>query len=113
MLSLIDCEIGVLAMDLEAWKLDVKSGTAVHATGFKLVVEGNPANPMGVTPGRFPEGLTAIQQATLLRCGIEALIEAALAQKNDQARQRFSVVAAETAKVTKTKPSRPVLSLKR
>lgn len=100
-------------MDFDAWNVEIESGTAVHSTGFKIVVEGNPANPMGVTPGRFPEGLTAVQQATLLRCGIEALMHAAKNQGHSQTRKRFAVVPKPAAPVEKKTPTRPVLSLKR
>ena len=98
-------------MDFDAWTVDVDSGSAVHATGFKLVVEGDPANPMGVNPGRFPEQLSAVQQATLLRCGIEALIKAAQKRRNQNPRPQLNVV--KQAAERKTAPRRPVLSLKR
>lgn len=100
-------------MDFEAWNVDVANGTAVHATGFKIAVEGNPADPMGVTPGRFPEGLSAVQQATLLRCGIEALMKAATKERRDHARERLAVVPSAVVAKPKNPSNRPVLSLKR
>lgn len=98
-------------MDFEAWSVDVQTGSAVHATGFKIVVEGDPANPMGVNPGRFPEGLSAVQQATLLRCGIEALIKAAQNRKQNSSRRHLTMVSKPA--VPKSNRDRPVLSLKR
>ena len=103
-------------MDFDAWSVDLESGSAVHATGFKIIVEGDPANPMGVNPGRFPEGLSAVQQATLLRCGLEHLMQAAQNSSYSHSRKRFAAAAAPVeAKVVKERktPTRPVLSLKR
>lgn len=98
-------------IDFEAWSVDVLAGKAVHATGFAIVVEGDPADPTGVAPGRFPESLTAVQQATLLRCGIEMLSRAAAKARQKSAARRLSVVGASATKA-KEGNTRPILSLK-
>lgn len=97
-------------IDFEAWSVDVLAGKAVHATGFAIVVEGDPADPSGVAPGRFPESLTAVQQATLLRCGIEMLTKAAAKARQKSAARRLSVVA--SGEKAKEGGTRPILSLK-
>lgn len=61
-------------MDFDAWNVDLKSKSAFHITGFRIVVEGDPLHPMGVIPSHFPDGLNAIDQAKLLRSGMKALI---------------------------------------
>ncbi len=66
-------------MDFEAWNVDLEKAMAVHRSGFKITVEGDVRQPSGVIPGRFPEGLSAIDQATLLRCGLQALMRTAAA----------------------------------
>ncbi len=50
---------------------------AVHESGFRVEVEGNPRNPNAVHPGKFPVGLDAISQVRLLRMGVEAIAAAA------------------------------------
>lgn len=94
-------------MNYESWRVDLESATAVHNCGFELGVEGDPSNPSGVHPGKFPEGLSAIEQARLLRCGLEAIIKAAAA-KVKEARQ-----AAFAQTIAQHKPKRPVLSLRK
>ncbi len=64
-------------MDFDAWNVDLKTKSAFHITGFRIVVEGNPVQPMGVIPSHFPDGMSAVDQARLLRCGIKALIREA------------------------------------
>lgn len=94
-------------MNYESWNVDLATASAVHASGFQLTVDGDPANPMGVHPGKFPEGLSAIEQARLLRCGLEAMHKAASTSTAQQARERFQ------EQMLKHKPTRPVLSLKK
>lgn len=98
-------------IDFEAWSVDVLAGKAVHATGFAIVIEGDPADPSGVAPSRFPESLTAVQQATLLRCGIEMLTKAAAKARQKSAARRFHVVGV-SEKTAKEGSTRPILSLK-
>lgn len=106
-------------MNFEAWTVDLASSSAVHATGFKVAVEGDLRNPSGVHPGKFPEGLTAMEQARLLRCGLEAIVKLAQNQgfRQDQARFTERAKAAPTASapaaVPARKPTRPILSLKK
>lgn len=69
-------------MDFNAWDVDLESATAVHISGFKITVEGDVKDPMGVHPGKFPEALEALEQARLLRSGLEAIVSQA--QKSDE-----------------------------
>lgn len=64
-------------MDFDAWKVDLKTKSAFHQTGFRITVEGNPRYPAGVIPTHFPDGLSAVEQARLLRCGLKAIVDAA------------------------------------
>ena len=68
-------------MDFEAWNVDLKTKSAFHITGFRISIEGNPLQPMGVLPSHFPEGLTAVEQARLLRCGMKAILNEAKNQR--------------------------------
>ncbi len=97
-------------MDFKAWNVDLGSSSATHASGFTIVIDGSPLSPMGVNPGKFPEGLSAVQQATLLRNGLEALMSAA----QDGGAIRLAAQP-KKAPVEKPKhiPKRQVLSLKR
>ncbi|MCR6653851.1 MAG: hypothetical protein NVV73_21220 [Cellvibrionaceae bacterium] len=99
-------------MNFETWTVDLASSSAIHASGFKLVVEGDPSNPMGVHPGKFPDGLTAVQQARLLRCGLEAIMNQAQSQGWKQEKSRFAE-RVQAAPAVVHKPSRPILSLKK
>lgn len=99
-------------MNFETWTVDLTSSSAVHPSGFKVVVEGDPANPMGVHPGKFPDGLTAVQQARLLRCGLEAIMNQAQNQGWKQDKSRFAE-RAQAAPLVTNKPTRPILSLKK
>lgn len=64
--------------DFNAWEADLAAGTATHASGFVLKVEGNPKDPSSVDPGKFPADLNFIDQARLLRSGLEFLAKAAV-----------------------------------
>ncbi len=94
-------------MNFESWNVDLAGATAIHESGFKLTVEGDLSNPTGVHPGKFPEGLTAIEQARLLRCGLEAVIRAAQDRSHQKSRDAFA------ERIAQHKPTRPVLSLKK
>lgn len=94
-------------MNFESWNVDLGSASAVHECGFKITVEGDPANPMGVHPGKFPEQLNAVEQARLLRSGLEAMHKAASSANAERSRARFQ------ERVPPKKPSRPILSLKK
>lgn len=94
-------------MNFESWNVDLDTASAVHASGFKITVEGDPCNPTGVHPGKFPDGLTAVQQARLLRCGLEAMQKLASTAGIQRPRVRVQ------EPVRKHKPTRPILSLKK
>lgn len=64
-------------MDFNAWVADLAAGTATHSSGFILKIEGNPKDPSSVDPGKFPPELSFVDQARLLRSGMEFLVKAA------------------------------------
>lgn len=97
-------------MDYDSWHVDIAEATVKHPSGFKIMVEGDLSDPSSISPTNFPAGLSAAEQARLLRCGMQALARAAKA--NPVLRRPPPTVAA--ARPTfKNKPERPVLSLKR
>lgn len=80
-------------MDFSEWQIDLDRSLAVHRTGFRLTVEGDPRKPTGVLPGTFPEGLSAAEQAALLRCGLNALIHQAKSEsKGSESKSRKKIV---------------------
>lgn len=89
-------------MNFESWSVNLVEQMATHSSGFKVTVEGDPANPNAVYPECFPESLSAVEQARLLRCGVKAIMEEA--QQNKP--KRF-------IHAGQLKPKRPVLSLNR
>jgi len=110
-------------MDFNDWVADIAAGTATHSSGFVLRVEGNPSDPSSVEPGKFPADLSFVDQARLLRCGLEFLAKqaksgsytsystraddprmAAIREREEQARQFAE---------RQDKPQRSVLSLKK
>ncbi len=97
-------------MNFEAWTVDLSTLTATHDSGFTIEVEGDPKDPSAVNPGRFPKELSGIEQARLLRYGMEALAKAAKA-KSAGARANAPQKPAYTPPANK--PKRPVLSLKK
>ena len=99
-------------MDYKAWSVDLTENSATHTSGFTIVIEGSPLSPMGVNPGRFPEGLSAVQQATLLRSGLEAMMREAKTGGAIRMAAQPPKPKVPTPK-PKRNPSRPVLSLKR
>ena len=60
-------------MNFDDWTADLATDTATHASGFSIRIEGNPKDPSDVYPGKFPEGLSFVSQARLLRSGLEFL----------------------------------------
>lgn len=93
-------------MNFDAWSVDLKTASATHDSGFRIEIEGSPKDPSAVNPGRFPKELTGIEQVRLLRTGVEAIAKAAKAQ-------RPVAQPAPKPRVSRHKPTRPVLSLKR
>lgn len=67
-----------MIMDFNAWVADLAAGTATHESGFVIRVEGSPRDPSSVEPGKFPAELSFIDQARLLRMGLEFLAKAAV-----------------------------------
>lgn len=105
------------SIDFEAWEVDSASGRAVHASGFNLTVEGDLSDPSSVSPANYPEGLSPVDQARLLRFGMQALASApgtrpaVTPRVNSRAQQ-----AEHNARLfaeRKDRPERPKLSLKK
>jgi hypothetical protein len=64
-------------MKHEEWVVDIATGVVTHSSGFSIRVEGNPKDPNEIYPSNFPEGLSFVDQARLLRSGLEALSKSA------------------------------------
>jgi hypothetical protein len=92
-------------MDFDAWTVDLKSLSATHDCGFRLEIEGSAKDPSAVHPGKFPAGLNGIEQARLVRTGVEALAKAASKKPAAPKKPAYKAPA--------DKPKRPVLSLKK
>lgn len=99
-------------MDFESWQVDLKAAVIKHPSGFKIVFEGNPADPSNIAPSNFPAGLTAAEQARLMRCAMQALTKAARSAPRSSGSGMRST-GDKPAVAFKSKGSRPVLSLKR
>lgn len=110
-------------MDFENWDVDLVAGVASHESGCTIRVEGDPSNPSSVDPTNFPKSLNFLDQARLLRCGVEALVKAA---ESGSVSRSGSGAVAQKSKTVKSleekarlfaenpdKPKRAVLSLKR
>ncbi|GAB3100900.1 hypothetical protein G8770_16415 [Aestuariicella hydrocarbonica] len=95
-------------MNFEDWTVDLKSLTATHSCGFRIEIEGNPKDPSAVHPGKFPQGLTSIEQVRLVRTGVEAIV--AEAKKGRTAKP---VVKKPAYVSPANKPKRATLSLNR
>jgi len=107
-------------MSLSDWSVDLLAGTANHTSGFSLRIEGSAGDPSEVFPGKFPADLSFVDQARLLRAGLEALAKSAregvyqtpraqLKSAGAQEREALAKQFAERA----DKPQRSVLSLKK
>ncbi len=95
-------------MDFSAWVVDLKTLTATHDSGFRLEIEGSPKDPSAVHPGKFPKGLSSIEQVRLVRTGVEAL-----ATEAKQARSKSPAVVKKAYVPPANKPKRDTLSLKK
>lgn len=95
-------------MDFNDWTIGADGRSASHSSGFTVSVEGNPRDPQGVDLGRFPPNLSVIDQARLLRHGVEAIAEAAKGIKPQAAAPVPSA-----PKVLRSNIDRPVLSIRR
>ena len=115
-------------MDFEAWVADLAAGTVTHESGFILQVEGNPRDPSAINPNNFPANLSFVDQARLMRCGLEFLAKAAEHSPTGYSSSSGSVTDIESLKSEATKerealakqfaeradkPQRSVLSLKK
>ncbi len=114
-------------MDFESWDVDLASGEAKHECGCVIRIEGDPQNPTSVDPSHFPKSLNFIDQAHLLRCGVEALANAAreggfqgqVGSRDDRPVKVKSRTAQELERKARMfaenpgKPKRAVLSLKK
>ncbi|WP_339617592.1 hypothetical protein [uncultured Gilvimarinus sp.] len=114
-------------MDFESWDVDLPAGEARHSSGCIIRVEGDPRNPSSVDPSHFPKSLNFIDQARLLRCGVEALANAAAEGGAPIARERDEGTSVKVKSRTvqdleqkakmfadnPDKPKRAVLSLKK
>jgi hypothetical protein len=114
-------------MDFDAWVADLAAGTATHESGFILQVEGDPRDPSAINPANFPANLSFIDQARLMRCGLEFLAKASqnspttyssatgatdIESLKSEATKEREALAKQFADRT-DKPERSVLSLKR
>ena len=109
-------------MNFDDWTADLATGTATHTSGFTIRVEGNPKDPSEVYPGKFPDGICFVDQARLLRSGIEFLAKSGGStpkswQSNSQDAKTEAIKAREElAKRFADRPDKPqrsVLSLKK
>ena len=114
-------------MDFEAWVADLAAGTATHESGFMLQVEGDPRDPSAINPANFPSNISFVDQAKLMRCGLEFLAKAASSAGSNYVRQSTptdieslkSPAAKEREALAKQfaertdRPERSVLSLKK
>ncbi len=110
-------------MNFEDWTADLAAGVAIHASGFTIRVEGSLKDPSEVHPGKFPEGISFVDQARLLRSGLEFLAKSggatpkswqsspALDAKSEAIRAREEL--AKRFAERPDKPQRSVLSLKK
>lgn len=113
-----------MIMDFNDWVADVAAGTATHASGFVLRIEGNPRDPSSVDPGKFPADLNFIDQARLLRSGLEFLAKASSGAagswitSNRASDSKTAAIKEREAQARRfaenpDKPKRSVLSLKK
>lgn len=107
-------------IDFDAWTVDLLSGTARHTCGAVIQVDGDAANPSSVDPNHFPKNLDFLQQARLLRSGMEALSKAARHGSSAaglvNTKSAVAEALEEKAKMfaeRADKPKRPVLSRKK
>ncbi len=111
-------------MNFDDWVADMATGTATHASGFSIRIEGNPKDPSDVHPGKFPPELSFVAQARLLRSGLEFLAKSAAAtgsqswisSPESDAKTEAIKAREELAKrfaEREDKPQRSVLSLKK
>lgn len=90
-------------MNYEQWVVSADGRSASHACGWSIRIEGNPANPSEVCPGVVPQGLDVLEQARLLRHGLNAI--AAAAKTHPQCNNVASVQHSAASLAAKKRPS--------
>lgn len=110
-------------MNFEDWMADAAADTATHSSGFSIRIEGNPKDPSDVYPGKFPEGISFVDQARLLRAGLEFLAKSSGTTPKSWQSSLVKDAKSEAIKAREElakhfaersdKPERPVLSLKK
>lgn len=100
-------------MNFKAWSVDLATLTATHESGFSIEIEGSPRDPSAVNPGRFPPELSGVEQARLLRHGMEAFAAAAKTSATEKKASVAAVPKKPAYVPPANKPKRPVLSLKK
>ncbi len=90
-------------MNYDQWVVSDDGRSASHSCGWSIRIEGNPANPSEVCPGSAPKDLGALEQARLLRHGLEAIAKAAKPSKPSTA----ALAAKKTAEKYASDPDRP------
>jgi hypothetical protein len=111
-------------MNFDDWTADPAKGTATHVSGFTIRIEGNPKDPSEVYPGKFPEGMSFVDQARLLRSGLGFLARSGeVVPKSWQSSNPVQDAKMEALKARQElakqfaerpdKPQRAVLSLKK
>lgn len=98
--------------NINGWSIAPNGRKAQHESGFTVEVEGNPADPHSVNPGKFPQGLSAIEQVRLLRMGVEAIAQVAK-QGNGMGRKPQAASRRPVYTPPANKPARAKLSLKK
>ncbi|MCV6623142.1 MAG: hypothetical protein OIF51_15485 [Cellvibrionaceae bacterium] len=100
-------------MNYDQWVVSDDGRSASHACGWSIRIEGNPANPSEVCPSSAPKDLDALEQARLLRHGLDAIAKAA---KQGVKPSSAAVAAKKAAEQYASDPNRqrkPKLSLKK
>ncbi len=106
-------------MNLDDWTINTNQNTLTHANGFCLRYEGDPKDPSEVYPENFPTGMSFVEQAGLLRAGLQFLAQSSHSSSQEtrpplksdavKAREELAKHFAERP----DKPKRSVLSLKK
>lgn len=98
-------------MDYEDWTVSSDGRSASHSCGWSITVQGNPSEPNEVNPSSVPPGISVLDQARLLRHGIEAIGKAASKKRSNGPAERAKQ-AAQTFVKDPNRTRKPTLSLK-
>lgn len=98
-------------MNYDQWVVSEDGLSASHTCGWSIRIEGNPTNPSEVCPSSAPKDLGALEQARLLRHGLEAIAKAAKPNRSSMAALAAKKTAEKYAK-DPDRPRKPKLSLK-